>query len=106
MGERYGMVFAFVLERPELDLGDRAVYCALAVHRNYKTGRCDPSNKKICKSSGLGLRAVQNHKRNLERFGVMTLTRRKGRTSQYRLAMSEEERQANMKFYESAGKCP
>lgn len=64
----------------EMSLPARLVLLVLANRHNQETGRCDPSNARICEDTQLSERAVRKAIRELEQLKLITTTERKQRT--------------------------
>lgn len=64
----------------EMGIPSKLVLLSLANHHNQETGRCDPSNDRLQKSTGLSERAIRKAIRELEALNVITTVERKQRT--------------------------
>jgi DNA-binding transcriptional MocR family regulator len=67
------------------------VYAALAEHRHERTGRCDPSRKRLAEKLGCSVGRVRAALRELERLGWITSVERQGMTNAYVLHEARQE---------------
>lgn len=68
------------IEAVEMGIPAKLVLLVLADHHNQETGRCDPSNSRMVKKTGLSERAVRKAVRELEELKIITTVERKQRT--------------------------
>lgn len=72
------------IQSTEMSAPARLVLLALSNRHNQETGRCDPSNARICDDVQLSERSVRSSLRELERLRIITTTERKQRTGRGR----------------------
>jgi hypothetical protein len=83
---RFGRIPEDVLAHPRLSMTAKVVYAALALHRNTRTGQCNPTHAVLGGSLRLCRRALINALRALEKEGEIVRHYEPGRRISYHLA--------------------
>jgi hypothetical protein len=72
-----------VLADPDLSTAERMVMVSLILHRNGKTGRCDPSTYAMAAEAGASRFTIMRAIERLEASGLITCDRRNGARTAY-----------------------
>lgn len=88
---QFGKLPPDIMSRPDLTPADKLVYNALAMHRNHKTGRCDPGRVTLSKDTALSVKSVSRALKNLEQTGAIIRKMRQGIDTNFTLPHLEKE---------------